>query len=147
MQMSEIQTQNATAQVISPDQEGQGMDAEKVEGGLGSTNISKHGTNFKVHIVNNDVEVIGGSVACGNQFHTEKLVSGEPGDKMSMKKFCETYALSDTIRGMLEGKGYENSRSLCRITIEQLTRMGFEEGHIATLQEAVEEWSLKPGKK
>ncbi|KAJ7595748.1 hypothetical protein C8J56DRAFT_388250 [Mycena floridula] len=113
----------------------------RIDGGIASDNTAKSGRSFSVLVEDSQVADVGGGIACGNQFNTEKLVPGPPGEKMSMQAFCKKYDLSHTILNMLMKHGYETARALCYLAVEELEDMGFKTGHVAALREATKEWS------
>ncbi|KAJ7598446.1 hypothetical protein C8J56DRAFT_914107 [Mycena floridula] len=120
----------------------QDFKSKDVGGGVGSDNIAKHGKAFAVLVSRTDVDKVGGSVGSGNQFHTEKLLTGRPGKKMSIGEFCKKYSVNNTIQQKLEEEGYDGSvMTLCDLTKEEMEDMRFNAGQIKTLQVAMKEWA------
>ncbi|KAJ7595755.1 hypothetical protein C8J56DRAFT_1115843 [Mycena floridula] len=113
----------------------------RIDGGIASDNTAKSGRSFSVLVEDSQVADVGGGIACGNQFNTEKLVPGPPGEKMSMQAFCKKYDLSDTILDMLMKHGYETARALCYLAVEELEDMGLKTGPSQHYYQGVEHGS------
>ena len=64
------------------------------------------------------------------------------GPDMSIDQFCESFGLQPSIRARLEVNGYYYARNLRFVTLDDLMEMGFKLGEKASLQDAVERWSV-----
>jgi hypothetical protein len=64
------------------------------------------------------------------------------GPNMTLETFCTTYGLSPKIIEKFTANDYLHARFLCFILIMELTDMGFTQGEIAALRDAVETWSI-----
>ena len=64
------------------------------------------------------------------------------GPDISIDQLCESFSLQPSIRARLEVNGYYYARNLCFVTLNDLTEMGFKLGENASLQDAVERWSV-----
>lgn len=64
------------------------------------------------------------------------------GQYLTLQDFCTQYDITDTVRNKLSDEGYTNSRVLQYIAIEELKEVGFKNGEIASLKDAVIRWSV-----
>jgi hypothetical protein len=64
------------------------------------------------------------------------------GQYLTLQDFCTQYDITDTVRNKLSDEGYTNSRVLQYIAIEELKEVGFKNGEIASLKDAIIRWSV-----
>jgi hypothetical protein len=60
--------------------------------------------------------------------------------KIEVKVFCHSYLLRDELRDRLLEKGFTVMRALRKVTWNQLKDMGFPDGDIIMLADAIEDW-------
>ncbi|KAJ6537357.1 hypothetical protein DFH09DRAFT_1283551 [Mycena vulgaris] len=88
----------------------------------------------------------------GGVGHAPKIVQPvHSSDKVEMlpylevPEFCKEYRISNKIRSLIEEGGFETAASLCEVTVDILTGLGFKIGQIAEVQRALRQFSLKNG--
>ncbi|KAJ6511828.1 hypothetical protein DFH09DRAFT_1197630 [Mycena vulgaris] len=64
---------------------------------------------------------------------------------LEVPEFCKEYRISNKIRSLIEEAGFETAASLCEVTVDNLTGLGFKMGQIAEVQRALRQFSLKNG--
>ncbi|KAJ6537358.1 hypothetical protein DFH09DRAFT_1178043 [Mycena vulgaris] len=64
---------------------------------------------------------------------------------LEVPEFCKEYRISNKIRSLIEEAGFETAASLCEVTVDTLTGLGFKMGQIAEVQRALRQFSLKNG--
>ncbi|KAG6847899.1 hypothetical protein H0H93_005076 [Arthromyces matolae] len=73
---------------------------------------------------------------------TDTLVlSGKMGEDITIDAFGTTYKLHKSVLNRLKANGYHRSRTLRHLTLSQLHEIGFKIGDIASLKDALDEWS------
>ncbi|KAG6819182.1 hypothetical protein H0H93_014556 [Arthromyces matolae] len=76
---------------------------------------------------------------------TDALVlSGKMGEDITIDAFGTTYKLHKSVLNRLKANGYHRSRTLRHLTLSQLHEIGFKIGDIASLKDALDEWSRVP---
>lgn len=66
----------------------------------------------------------------------------DAGPDMPMARFCEHFDIPETAHQKLQQNAYGHARLLRFITLDLLATMNFLPGEIASLQDAVERWSV-----
>jgi hypothetical protein len=64
-----------------------------------------------------------------------------PGPDLTLIDFCMTFSLGDAILAKLHTNGYTGTRTIKYIVVAELKEMGFKNGEIAAMKDAVEQWS------
>lgn len=68
-------------------------------------------------------------------------VSARPGPDLSLANFCAVYDLSPDIHAKLTENGYTGTRTIRYIVVSELKEMGFKNGEIAAMKDAVARWA------
>jgi hypothetical protein len=68
-------------------------------------------------------------------------VSARPSPDLSLPDFCTAYSLSPEIHMKLMGNGYTGTQTIRYIIISELKEMGFKNGEIAAMKDAVAWWA------
>jgi len=64
------------------------------------------------------------------------------GPSMTLQDFCTQYDITDNVCKKLFDEGYTNSRVFQYVAVEELKEVGFKNGEIASLKDAVARWSV-----
>ncbi|KAG1852248.1 hypothetical protein DFJ58DRAFT_791257 [Suillus subalutaceus] len=70
-------------------------------------------------------------------------VSARPGPDMSLADFCIAFELSQDILTKLADNGYTGMRTIRYIIVSELKEMGFKNGEITAMKDAVARWAMK----
>jgi hypothetical protein len=73
---------------------------------------------------------------------TRPKISATLGPDLNIEDFCHIYKLDNEILMRLKRNGYHRTKTFKHITIPQLRDMEFKHGEIASLQDAVDEWTV-----
>ncbi|KAF5376011.1 hypothetical protein D9757_008837 [Collybiopsis confluens] len=70
-----------------------------------------------------------------------KLVPGSIGADMSVDDFGTKFELTEAVVSRLKTNGYMKLKTLRHVTLDELASMGFKPGEVASLRDAVEDWT------
>lgn len=65
----------------------------------------------------------------------------QPGLDLTLIDFCTKFSLVNAILTKLHSNGYTGTRTIKYIVVSELKEMGFMNGKIAAMKDAVEQWS------
>ncbi|KAG1725773.1 hypothetical protein EDD22DRAFT_853643 [Suillus occidentalis] len=70
-------------------------------------------------------------------------VSARPGPDLPLADFCAAFELSQDIHAKLADNGYTGTRTIRYIIVSELKEMGFKNGEIAAMKDAVARWATR----
>lgn len=126
---------------ISPLLEQRRNTARQQSGNLPSTQIHVHLSDYTTPSTSTPSQQPAVPLQTPSMNKSTKLVQGVCGTNLGIDIFCAQYELSKAIASRLQENGYMKTRTLRHITIEELVVMGFKPGEVASLQDAVEDWT------
>ena len=63
-----------------------------------------------------------------------------PGPRLSLSHFCNTYELSDELQTKLQANGFTTSHALRFVSLDDIKVIGLLRGELAQLRDAVSQW-------